>query len=338
MGLCGGNAPKLPDPADAYISGVKTDLATLDERRRIEAAAAQGQKVTINGVEYDFTGLGDADYNTQVADRMAAELLQMQRDLGPQYVQQRLLELEKADPQGAAARRTLWETINSELQRGGTEQAAAQKLQTAILGELNAGGALPDAVRQRVSSRVQGGQVARGNWLGNAAAVQEGQALADASQAQRQQRQAAALQFLTTGVSPADAQARRDQQNLANLGSFIAGETPTAQFAQLTGAQNQIVPWAGTGPLSTTNPNAGAQGIQFAQGNYLGQQAQANAQVNPWLAGLSGGLQGLSLYASLGGFQGAPQFPAGGTAGTTPAASPTGGWNSGWSGQWAGQA
>jgi hypothetical protein len=316
MGLCSGT-PKAPDPADGYVAGINADLSTLPLRRQIEAAAATGGQWTgtLPGnkgapTTYDFTGLGTADYNAAVAERMAKELLQLQRDLGPAYVQQRLAELERADPEGHAGRQALWNSIEEQLQSGGTERAAAEQLQAGILEELQAGGQLPEGIRQAVSDRVLGSQVARGNWSGNAPAVQEGQALTDASAAQRKQRQAAALQFLVSGVSPEDVRYREDQQNLANLGSFLGGATPTAQFGQLSGAQNQIVPWTGSQPLSTVNPNAGTAGVNYANQNYAARSQFQQNQVNPWIAGLNGGVQALSTYAAWGGFNSpAPTIP-----------------------------
>lgn len=338
MGLCS-KPDKPPDPADGYVAGVEADLATLPLRRQIEAAAALGGQWTgtLPGnkgatTTYDFTGQGDADYNAAVAERMAKELLQLQRDFGPAYVQQRLAELERADPEGHAGRQTLWNSIEQQLQSGGTERAAAEQLQAGILEELQAGGRLPDGVRQAVSDRVLGSQVARGNWSGNAPAVQEGQALADASAAQGKLRRDAALQFLISGVSPEDVRHREDQQNLANLGNFLSGQTPTAQFGQLSGAQNQIVPWTQSQPLSTVNPNAGAQGVNFAQQNYGALSQFQSNQVNPWIAGLNGGVQALGAYAAWGGFKPAtPGIP------NVPAAN-TGSWQNGAGAGMAGQA
>lgn len=336
MGLCGGSS-KQPDPADGYVAGIEADLTTLPLRRQIEAAAATGGQWTgkLPGSEapttFDFAGLGDADYNAQVADRMAKELLQLQRDFGPAYVQQRLTELERADPEGHAARQTLWNSIEEQLQSGGTERAAAEQLQAGILEELQAGGQLPEGVRQAVSDRVLGSQVARGNWSGNAPAVQEGQALTDASQAQAKQRRDAALQFLVSGVSPEDVRYREDQQNLANLGSFLSGETPTAQFGQLSGAQNQVVPWTGSQPMTSVNGNAGASGVNYAQQNYAALNQYQQNQVNPWIAGLNGGVQGLTAYAAWGGFQ-----PAAAGTPNVPAAN-TGGWFNGAGAGFAGQ-
>lgn len=313
MGLCG-EQPDIPDPNEAFAAGVRADLETLPARRRIEALAQLGQagNIDLNGriIPVDFTGLGEGEYQRRFADQMAQQLLALQRELGPEFVQQRLEELQRADPEGFAMRRELWDRIRTGVEEARTgTRPAADALQASILAELKRGGELPESVARRVSQDVLGQQVGRGNWLGNAPAQEEAGAVAGAAEAHRAQRQAQALQFLTSGTSPADVRQREEQQGLANLGAFIAGETPQAQFGQLSGAQAGAVPWnPGNTPLPGTNPNAGPNGINFANGLYAGQVNLAQAQVNPWMAGLAGGLQGANIWASLGGGQARP-FP-----------------------------
>ena len=301
MGLCG-NDP--PDPAKGIIGGIQADLETFPQRRIIDAAAQLGHKVTLNipgkGLQtFDFSNMGDADYAWKFGDQMLQELLQLQRDLGPEYVQQRIEELRLADPEGAAMREQLWNQIKSGVEAGPTDRPDLQALEDQIMAQLERGGQLDPATQSRISQGVLGGQVARGNYLGNAAASQEARAMSDASAAQLAQAQQQALAFLTGGLSPEDAAYRENQQNLANLGSFVSGETPTAQFGQLSGAQRGIVPGANVAPGLGLNPGAGAQGV--AMQNQLWQAQQAGQGVNPWIAGLGGALQGANVWASLAG-------------------------------------
>lgn len=303
MGLCG-NDP--PDPAKGYIAGINTDLEGLPARRIIEALALLGDKGTVNipgrgDQEFDFTGLGEADYQRQYGDQLTQQLLQMQRELGPAYVEQRLAELEHSDPEGAAMRRQLWGSIKDSVDAGPTARPGAEALQAQILADLERGGELDERTSGRITQGVLGGQVARGNWQGNAPATEEATALTQAGEAQNTQAQQQALAFLTGGLAPDDAAYREGQQNLANIGAFLSGETPTAQFGQLSGAQNQIVPFTSSGPGVGVNPNAGWQGVNYANQVYgLNQQAAAG-QVNPWVAGLNGAMQGVNLWAGLGG-------------------------------------
>jgi hypothetical protein len=304
MGLCG---PDVPDPSKGYAAGIRADLESLPWRRMIEAASATGDKVTINipgkgPMTFDFSGLGQDDYAAQYGDQMAQQLLALQRDFGPAYVEERLHELEQSDPEGSAMRNRLWESIRSDAaDAANANRPAADEMQRIILEELAKGGELDPVTADRVSQAVRGKQVATGNFLGNAATSEEAGALAGATEAQGAQRQQAALEFLMSGATPEDVSYRRSEQALTNLGSFLSGTTPMAQFGQLSGAQNGIVPNQGGVALPGVNPNAGVQGIDFANGVYGAQQAWANNNVNPWMAGLAGGVRGAQVWAGLGG-------------------------------------
>ncbi len=330
---CLGSDP--PDPAKGYVAGINSDLETLPARRLIEAMARLGESgyVDIPGSRgrttrqfYDFTGLGEADYNRQYGEQMAAQMLQLQRDFGPKFVEQRLAELEASDPTGAAMRRQLWDTVRTgaETER---DYSDAQALQDAVLADLERGGSLDPETERQISQSVMGEQVARGNYLGNAAAAQEGTAIANAGEAERATRQQQALAFLTGQVSPADAARREGLQDMNNLAAFLAGESPTAQFGQLSGAQNGAAPFLPGAPMPGTNPMAGWQGVQNQQNLWSAQQGAQG--VNPWVAGLSGAFNGVNLWQSWRG--------AGGGAGARPPGNAGGGWDMNFGDAFAGQ-
>lgn len=309
---CFGDIPDPPDPAESYRAGVLANLQTFPMVHDVEAAARLGQPVTVtlpNGQRrtFDFSGLGDAQYQGAYQDRMAQTLLDLQQQLGPQFVQQRLAELQAADPESFQLRNQLYGGIMSDLEGArDASRPTADALQQSILDELNRGGQLDAGTTHQISQGVLGGQVARGNYLGNAPASEEAGAMAGASENAAAQRKAAALQFLTSGATPEDVNYRRTEQALSNLGSFASGQSPVAQFGQLSGAGNGAVPFEGGGPLPGLNQNAGAQGMQFANGVYSGQAQLAQQNVNPWLGGLTGGIQGLNIWSSLGGRFGSP--------------------------------
>lgn len=305
MGLCGND---VPDPAKGYVAGILADLEALPWRRMIEAAAQTGEAVDVQipgqkgPLHLDFAGLGEADYQRQYGDAIARAMLELQREKGPEFVQQRLRELEQSDPEGFAMRQRLWESIQNDLaQAKNADRPAAEELQRLIMGELEQAGTLDPKTAQAISQGVLGQQTARGNYLGNAATSEEAMTLADASERQRAQRQQAALAFLVSGTSPEDVAYRREQQGLTNLGSFLTGQTPTSQFQQLSGAQQGAAPFMGGAPLPGVNPNAGMQGVANAFGVFNAQQNWNQQQANPWLAGLTGAAQGVNIWAGLGG-------------------------------------
>lgn len=308
MGCLGGDQP---DPAKGYVAGINTDLETLPARRLIEAMALLGDSGTVHipgkrgGTDqfYDFTGLGQADVQRQYADQLTGELLAIQREFGPQYVEQRLRELEAADPEGAQMRRDLWDAIQTSASTT-TDRPGAQAMQDLILEQINRAGQLDPQTERDISQAVMGGQVARGNYLGNAAAAEESSAIGAYSEAQRARAQEQAMAFLTGGYSPEDAAYREQTQDLANIGAFLAGETPTAQFGQLSGAQNGVVPFTTSGPLTGVNPNAGWGGVANQAGVFSARQAAGQSFVNPWVAGIAGAFNGANLWANLGGMGG----------------------------------
>lgn len=309
MGLCG---PDQPDPAQGYIAGINADLETLPARRLIEAAAQLGRSITVDipgkGPQtFDFTGLGDADYAAQYGDQLTQQLLALQQELGPQYVEQRLKELEAADPEGAAMRSRLWQNIKSGVEAGPTSRPGNEEMARLIQERLDRGGTLDPSVEHEISQSVLGKQTAMGNYLGNAAGAEEAGALSAASEAQRSEAQQQALAFLTGGLAPEDVAYREGQQNLSNLGAFLSGETPVAQFGQLSGAQSGAAPFQTGGPLPGVNPNAGWAGINNQMGVWNANQQLNNSMVNPWMAGIAGGAQGANLWAA---WRGTPQGSA----------------------------
>ena len=165
------------------------------------------------------------------------------------------------------------------------------------------GGRLTDREASEIEQSVLGGQVERGNFMGNAATMQRVKTIAGAADTKRAQAQQDALQFLVSGVAPEDVAYRDRQQDEANLGAFMNGETPTAQFGQLSGAQNQAAPFITGGFGTGTNPNAGQQAAQFNYQNWQAQNNFAQGQVNPWVTGLNMGIQATNTAAAFGAFR-----------------------------------
>lgn len=284
-------APPPPDYAAANRAAIMADIETLP--MRYEAMAEWEPRIAQLMLESQAAS----------ADKVAESLLEVQKKYGPDFIEQRLKEMELSDPEGVQARRMLAEAVMGDLEKSGepTKSGAMSGiLYEQLMDELGMGGDLTDDVRRELQQGVRGAQAARGNILGNAAIYEEAATTGSVSEARRRERQQAALQFLTSGASPDDIHYRERQQALGNVGSFLSGATPTAQFAQLSGAQQGAAPFAPQAFANPLNPNAGAQGTQFAMQSYQAQSQVAAQQVNPWVAGLSLAIGGASSAGRLG--------------------------------------
>lgn len=298
MGYLSPDIPAAPDPNVGYREGVLTDLQLLPDTKKIEWAASTGNKITLsNGKTYDFTGLGDTAYQKEYGDQMSKLALEIQRDIGPQYIEQRAKELEAADPEGVKARKALYDAIQADINKTPDTQNAAE-LQRQILEDVKAGGALSDYERNQIEQGSLGQQVARGNYLGAAPTLDRARAVASATDAKRSATQQRALQFLVSGATPEDVTYRNNLQGESNLGAYLSGSTPLAQFGQLSGAQQQAAPVITGGFGVGTNANAGTQGMAYQQQGWNAQVGAALNQVNPWVSGISFGLQGAGLAAA----------------------------------------
>lgn len=288
-----GSSPEMPDYGQQAREAVLANLATYPTTYQTNAEAQLGIG--------PFKGLGVADNAKVMSDQMAQALLDIQKNYGPAFVKERLAELKEADPKGYAARKQLFDQILAQADAQ-PNRPMAQDLQDQINSQLQSAGKLTPRELQEVQQQVRGGQVAKGNYLGNAATEQEGAAAVNAAGQKLTNEQQQAMSYLEQGISPEDVAYRRLEQSLGNLSSFINGTTPTAQFRSLSNAGNGAAPFT-TGPAQTmvyTNPNAGQQGAQNALQIYQGQVNWAQQQVNPYVAGISTAAGALGTAANLG--------------------------------------
>ena len=289
------SAPSIPDPGKAAIQGVQTQAQLQPFQYLIDALASTGQSgsvtnpITGQTQNLDFTGLGTADVQNQYQKQMAQTLLNIQQNLGPQFVQQQLSDLQQADPTGYAAYKQLFDQIQTEANATSPGQAMSEQTQSQIQDILNKSQSLNPQELTDVQQGVRGNQVQNGIYLGNAPAQAEASAVVGATDQKQAAGQQEAQSFLASGVDPTDLQYRSIQQDMANLGAFISGQDPTAQFGSISGAQNQGAP----NPSSGFNVNpinegqAAGQGINNALGIYQGQVDWSQNNANPYLAGLS---------------------------------------------------
>lgn len=356
--------PAAPDYAAANREGIYTDIETLPLRRQIEQAARLGQIVnyvdprTGQNVTADFTGLGDAAGLRQLANlygesnaNLQRQQLALRRELGTANAEQTAREIQAADPLAYATRQQLTGEVLGALRDPAAPVAASQSIYDAAtrlggqdastaalnfglmqaLQDYQRGGELDPETQRQLTNQVRAGQAARGNFLGDAAAVVEAATMGQAAEQRRAQRlgqlldvqgrafgqnqqlNQAALQG-AAALSGEERAARnetfgRQQQALANASAMVLGQPITNQFGALQGAQNGSVaftPLTNSG-FSGVNQNAGASGAQWAQQNYTGAQniwntqagiAQADtASRNSLIAGGLGSATGLAALA-----------------------------------------
>jgi hypothetical protein len=248
---------------------------------------SQGNQVTPAQGTINFAGLGNADVNNANALTAAQGQLAVENQYGPQLIAEQLALQKLANPQGVAARDQEYQTIQREAATPPDEQLSTT-LQDQLQNELNAGTHLTPEVQQQVTQAARQAEAARGNLMGNANAYGEAMTAGQAGLALQNQNQQKALAFLTSGATPTDMTYRFNQQNVGNLASFLSGQTPQAQFQQLSssGAAGQIpqaTTYQAVPVAANTATSAAADALGLAQLNNLA----AYQRGNPWMQGLS---------------------------------------------------
>ena len=305
----GGSAPTPPDPSVAAAAGIQQQEADYPFSAEINALSQTGGNASLinpsTGLpqDYNFTGLGTADVQNQVSGQMAQVLLDIQNGLGSQFIAQRLADLQQSDPTGYAAYGQLFNQIQQEAAQSPPDMPLSQAVQSQINSVLQSSNTLSPSEMTQVQQQSAAGNESSGITLGNAPSQVTGTAAVNAVDQQQAQAQAAAGQYLQEGVTPSDIAFRSTQQNVANEGAFINGQNPTAEFSSLSGAQQGAAPTPNTGfQQQTLNEQQGAaQGIGQANQLFDYQSQLSNAESNPYLAGLSTALSGISSAANIAG-------------------------------------
>jgi hypothetical protein len=281
MGAYSSDPPDAVSIAGANEAGVWADLETLGVRKLIANASKYGKSVDIKvpifdkdgnkkkdedgnpvfkDVTYDFKGYSDAD-STRADMEFGGE--------AADFMAKTMLEVQQKYGKDFVKQRL------EELKAADpTGYEVREMLGESAKADLARGTELsPDMARQ-VTQQERAAQSARGNIYGSAPAAAEAMSLGDAGFRMRQQR-------------------------LANAASFLSGSTPVAQFGQISGAQQGASPFNPMGVQSGigVNPNAGAQGQQFAMNTY-NQKMNFAAQQQPigsQLLGMAAGIGGQAL-------------------------------------------
>ena len=298
----------------AEIESHKWDLAT-SEKLQAEADAMRraistnqpvylhtktGRMVPENQAYADFTGFGEADVQGKIAEDYADLMIELGDKYGLQFVEEARKQLELSDPEGMAAREKMGEMIEQQAQET-PERPVADLMDQQVGEQLEAGNRLDAMSRDVLDASLQDALRARGQ-TGSVDQFAQPMETGLAGDARRQAGIQKALGWLSSGATPEDVQFRREQQNLANMGAYIGGRTPQAEFANLSGAQQGATPMRGGSQLPTMNQNAGQSSQQAALNDWQTQMGYAANQANPWMAGLSG-LLGVGSAAGKAGWQ-----------------------------------
>lgn len=245
-----------------------------------------------NGIPYDFTGVGEIDSQADYAKQMAQVGIDLQKKYGVPFAEESARQLELADPEGAAARKLLFSEVKRIAEQQ-PERKLAKTLGSQVRQDLAAGTGLNSGETAALERTLMLRQA-----RGDAQAADVGAMLTrgEAGAARLAGRQQKALGYQTSGVSPEDADYRKTQQDMSNMGAFLSGTTPTAQFQQLSGAQQGAAPMKAGAPLTNVGGNTGS-GANFAQNQFSTQSALANNTANDWFGMLGLALKGAGAYA-----------------------------------------
>lgn len=245
----------------------------------------QGNYVPKSVGTADFTGYGTADIQSELARKMADVEANLGDKYGTQFAKEAAKEAEQANPLGTAARNKEYDLIQQHLNNPDPINPLSTSLQSGIDAQLKAGNGLDPMSRDLLDAAVAKANASRGGAVDpNAVATRMGEGAE--GEARRQAGITKSQAFLNSGATPADIEYRREQQNLADLSSFVGGRTPESQFQSLSGAGQGAAPITPAQSQPQMPTNAAQVGTAGASAQF-GAQTQQASQPNSWLAGIS---------------------------------------------------
>lgn len=242
---------------------------------------------------FDFTGVGAADANAVVAKASAEAQLALQQKYGVDFAKSNAEQAKLADPNGYAAREKMASLIQDQINRK-PDRTIANTLDAQVGDQLNAGSGLTMEEKQLLDDSVRSAGGARGGV--SAADFSDPLTSGFAGEARAQAGIQKAGGWLASKLTPQDADYRTEQQNMSNLSALVNGRTPESQFQSLSAPG--ATPFTPGQSLPQMPTNSTTAGQSNALSSYAQQTEQAQQQVNPWMAGLSGLLSAGNAYVA----------------------------------------
>ena len=248
----------------------------------------------------DFTGKGQGDVQTAVANATAKNSLATAQKFDPQFIASSLNQEKLADPQSFAARDQMSKLVQDQINRP-INSPVSDLMNSQVQESLDAANknSLTGLDTQRLDAAVASAQRARGDGTTPGDFAQP-LTSGFAGEARQAGAAAGAIKFLASGSSPEDIAYRREQQNLGNLSAEVNGKTPQSQFASLSGAQSGPTPMATAAALPVMPQGQDAAAQAAAMANWNTQMRSQQNQVNPWMLGLSTAINGASVAGGAG--------------------------------------
>lgn len=287
----------VPYKAEEWQAGGKYNPdGKYDQKFLDKNLVKRGVKVGGKTQENDFAGYGTADIEGKLATQMADVQERLSKKYGVPFAEEATKEARLADPMGFAARDKELELIQNQIDNPPPVNPLSKSLDDRMKSRLDAGSGLDPMSKELLDKAVakanasRGGQTAAGDVENSMSTGMQGAARRQAGIGQAQS-------WLTSGSTPEDIAYRREQQNKANLGSFVAGQTPESQFHDLSGAGQGATPFYPGQPAPTMPNNAGQVGQAGSVAAWQQSLRNQSGQANGWLAGISSVLNGIGTVA-----------------------------------------
>lgn len=291
----------IPYKAEDWKEGGKyADYLTQHPKFDLNSAITQKSvKVKAGEQLSDFTGVGTADIEGKLAQQYADIQTKLGAKYGKAFAENATAEARQADPLGFAARDKQLSMIQDQIAHPLPISPLSGEINDQVQAQVDAGKGLDPMSREMLDAAIARSAKDRGQG-GDAAGVETAATTGAAGQARLQAAEGKGVNWLSSGATPQDIAYRQEQQNLADLGSFVGGQTPQSQFNNLSGAQQGATPFVPGQQQPTMPNNAGPAGSNFSVGAWQQNLRNQSSQANGWMGGISALLSGVGAAAKTG--------------------------------------